>query len=268
MSRSSKNKVRKSRLSREDPRLALRTTEATRPSIIMVQNNEDYVLLGSKRILARRSLFFGLVGVTFTVSLDSSYAEEPPAHANALPARLRALLSDFRKCPGISADFSEEKNIVLLSAPLKASGKIYFHPPHSLARVVESPRKSHVVVTGKKIIIKEDNVRKEVDFSDKPALRGLISSLLHILAGDAERLTADYEAQFVEEGVAGWRLVLIPKKEELRRLVASLTFSGKALKLSELRVKEANGDETVTRFSNVNEKRKFTKAEVAQYFEI
>lgn len=234
----------------------------------MVQSRKEQIPVGSKRILARRKLVFGLVGVAFTGSLDRAQAEKPPAQAESLPTRLRALLSDFKKCPGVSAHFSEEKNIVLLSAPLKTSGKIYFHPPHSLARVVESPRKSHVVITGTKIVIKEDNVRKEVDFSNKPALRGLITSLLHILAGDAERLTADYEAQFVEEGATGWRLVLIPKKDELRRLVSSLTFSGKELKLTELRVKEANGDETVTRFSNVNEKRTFTKAEIAQYFEI
>lgn len=216
---------------------------------------------GMTGILPRRHVLAGLLGLTY-----SSFLRD--AGASPLPARLRELLGDFRKCPGLEAQFLEEKNIILLAAPLKSSGKVYFHPPHSLARIVEKPRPSHMVVKAAKIIVKEGNVRKEVDFSDKPAMRGLISGLLHILAGDEERLVADYEPHFSEEGSAGWRLRLEPKQAALRRLIASLAFSGKGLKLSELRVKEANGDETVTRFSNVNEKRKFTKPEIKQYFEI
>jgi outer membrane lipoprotein-sorting protein len=211
--------------------------------------------------IPRRALLTAFVGFAFASASGS-------ARAAALPARLRELLTQFQSCPGLEAQFSEEKNIVLLSAPLRSSGKIYFRPPQSLARITDKPRVSHVVVNDQKIVVKEDKVRKEIDFSDKPALAGLIGSLLRVLAGDAERLAADYSAEFSEEGTVGWRLRLVPKKADLARLIEALTFLGKDLKLSELRVKEANGDETVTRFSNVNEKRKFTPAEVKQYFEI
>lgn len=227
----------------------------------MVLLRKERKALGMSGSLPRRQVLAGLVGLVFTGTLSD-------VDASTLPAGLRALLSDFRRCPGLEAHFSEEKNIILLAAPLRSSGKVYFHPPQSLARVVEKPRPSHLVVSRTKIVVKEDNVRKEVDFSDKPALRGLISSLLHVLSGDEERLTADFETHFLEEGAASWRLRLVPKAAALRRLIESLAFSGKALKLSELRVKEANGDETVTRFSDVNEKRKFTKSEIKQYFEI
>ncbi len=190
------------------------------------------------------------------------------AGAASLPPRLRELLNEFRKCPGLEADFEEEKNIVLLAAPLKSSGKVYFHPPHSLARVVEKPRRSHLVLKGNKIVVIEDKVRREVDLSDKPALRGLISSLLSVLAGDEKKLLADYESHFVEEGAGGWRLQLTPRDASLKRLVRLLSFAGKDLELSELRVMETSGDETITRFSKVNTRRRFSAGEIRTIFEI
>lgn len=209
---------------------------------------------------SRREALCLLGGLVFTCAL-------PSAHASALPARLRELLTAFGRCPGLEANFTDEKKIALLAAPLTSSGKVYFYPPKSLARVVEKPRRSHLVVLGAKIIVREGSQRREVDFSDKPALRGLIGSLLHILAGNAERIESDYHADFKED-TSGWHLELKPKNTDLRKLLAGLSFSGQDLRLSELRIKEANGDETVSRFSEVNVKRTFSPAEIKEYFEI
>lgn len=232
----------------------------------MFKMSDERAPLSAKRTQTRRQalLALGTVLVPGTVVFTGAL---PSARASTVPARLRELLGAFRKCPGLEARFSEEKTIALLAAPLKSSGKVYFYPPKSLARIVEKPRRSHLVLKGAKIIVREDKDRREIDFSDKPALRGLIGSLLHILTGDEERLAADYHVHF-EEDSAGWRLELKPKPESLRKLVSGLSFSGRELKLLDLRVKEASGDETVTRFSEVNEKRTFSAAEIKEYFEI
>lgn len=188
--------------------------------------------------------------------------------AKALPPYLSELLAAFRKCPGLSADFIEEKHIVLLGAPLKSSGRIYFHPPYHIARVTEKPNKSHLVVSGKKIVVKEGNSRKEVDLSDKPALRDLIGSLLHLLSGDEQQLRANYEVNFRQEKSTEWHLVLFPRNSAVKKLVESFSFAGSGIVLRELRVKEKNGDESITRFSSVNTERKFSAKEIAQIFEI
>ena len=190
------------------------------------------------------------------------------ASTSRLPAALEELLSRFQNCPGLSADFEEEKNIVLLAAPLMSSGQVFYHPPHSLARIVEKPKRSHLVVTKKRIVIKEDGQRKEVDLSDKPALRALITSLISVLSGDKKSLLANYDTHVVEEGADAWRLGLVPKGPDLKRWIDSFTLSGTGLALKELRIKESSGDETITRFSNVNAKRKFEKAEIAKIFDI
>jgi outer membrane lipoprotein-sorting protein len=217
----------------------------------------------ASRFSRRRLLSSGATALVLLAGLSSI-----SARARATPPNLSELLSAFRKCPGLSADFQEDKRIQLLAAPLKSSGRIYFHPPHRIARVTEKPHKSHLVVSGKKIVVKEDGARREVDLSDKPALRELIGSLLHLLAGDEQKLLSDYEVSFRQQDGALWHLQLIPKNPIVKKLVESFSFSGQGIVLHELRVKEKNGDESITRFSSVDTRRKFSPVEIAQIFEI
>lgn len=203
------------------------------------------------------------------LTTPTAFAAEPKPRAIERPTEaLAKLLAAFKRVPGISADFQEEKHIALLKTPLESSGKVYFHPPSSLARLVEKPRRSHLVISGRRIVVKEDGVRKEVDLSDKPALRALINSLLHVLSGNREQLLADYEAEFEGSSDAAWKLVLTPKKADLKSLVQSFTFEGDGLVLGRLRVLEATGDETRTKFLNVDTARKFSAEEIARFFDI
>lgn len=226
------------------------------------------------RSSTRRSWLFALLTFSSLSAVIgsplSSWAKQEASGSSTskLAPALGELLAKFRKCKGLSADYEEEKNIALLAVPLKSSGRVYFHPPSSLARITEKPKKSHLVIRGERIVVKEGNVRREVDLSDKPALRGLIGSLLHLLSGNEEKLLADYDTHFAEEGADSWRLELVPKSAEVRSMVESFRMKGDGLKLRELTIKETNGDETITRFSKVDTNRKFTEAEIARIFEI
>jgi len=201
-------------------------------------------------------------------ALPTSEAAPGAKPALATPVGLRPLLAEFKKSPGIEAKFEEEKKIALLAAPLKSSGRIYFHPPESLARVVEKPRASHLVMTGKKIIMKDKSGRKEVDLSDKPALRGLVTSLLHVLSGEEKKLLKDFSVAMKGDKNTGWSLSLVPKNASLKKMIRSFELKGVGIVLNELRVKEASGDVSVTRFSEVNTKRRFKRQDIARYFGI
>jgi hypothetical protein len=192
-----------------------------------------------------------------------------PASAAASPeAEFRDLLVEFRKCPGIEADFEEEKQIALLAAPLKQSGVIYFRAPSSLARIVTHPTRSHVVLKGSRIIAQDDGGRRTVDLSDKPALRALIGSLQHLLSGDEERLLSSYAVEMKGSATKDWTAVLRPRTSELRKMINAFTLSGRAVAIATLKVEENNGDVSSTRFTRVNTRRVFTPEEVLRTFEI
>lgn len=221
----------------------------------------------------RRSLMiaFGASAVTFfsaKVTPREAVAKGPTPKTIENGNGLTKLLAEFAKSPGVSAKFDDEKKIALLKAPLRSSGQVYFHPPHSLARVVTKPRKSHLVIKADRIIVKENGVRKEVDLSDKPTLRALVKSLLQVLAGDRQALLENYEATFEGQADAEWKLLLTPKNANLKNMVHSFSFKGTRIILSELTVSEASGDSTTTKFSAVNVARKFTSEEIARFFDI
>jgi hypothetical protein len=219
--------------------------------------------------MPRRALLSLLGAATLVLRARPALADQPKPRTIQRPSEaLKKLLAEFKRVPGIAADFEEKKHIALLKTPLESSGKVYFHPPQSLARLVEKPRPSHLVISGRRIVVKEDGVRREVDLSDKPALRALINSLLHVLSGNREQLLRDYEAQFEGTSDTTWKLVLLPRNNDLKNLVQSFTFEGDSLVLSRLRVLEASGDETVTKFSNVDTARKFSTEEIARFFDI
>ena len=68
------------------------------------------------------------------------------AESEALPAPLEKLLEEFRKSPGFSANFVEEKRILLLKEPVRNEGRMYFAQPRSFARWVDRPFPSQVLL--------------------------------------------------------------------------------------------------------------------------
>ncbi len=185
-----------------------------------------------------------------------------------LPVELKRVLKNFRSCPGLEARFEEKKHIALLAAPLTQRGKIYFYPPNKLARLTTEPRPSHIVLSGNRVIARDESGRRSIDLSDKPSLRELVHSILHVLAGNELHLMVNYKHEFSGSSDKTWSLKLVPRNEKVLNMVRSFSFLGKRSQLHELHVLEANGDKSFTRFSKINDRRKFSKSELKKFFKI
>src|SRR6478736_2508186 len=97
------------------------------------------------------------------------------AEASALGAgqgsqSLDSLLSAFKKSPGVSAHFVEEKHIALLKKPLKSEGNIYFAPPGKLARHVDAPKPSKILLEGDELRISDGKGVRSVDLGKNAAV--------------------------------------------------------------------------------------------------
>ena len=64
----------------------------------------------------------------------------------------------------------------------------------------------------------------------------------------------------------GWQVQLRPLDGPLAELVESMLFSGEARTLRELRIVEVGGDQTLTRFADVDPERRFAEAELMELF--
>jgi outer membrane lipoprotein-sorting protein len=183
------------------------------------------------------------------------------------PKTLDGLLDAFRKSPGVSARFTEEKHIALLKKPLKSEGALYFMAPEKLARHVEAPKRSVILLEGNDLRISDGKGVRTVDLAKNAAVAALVRSFVHLLRGDRAVLERDFKVDF-SDGGGTWLLKLTPKTAPLSNLVTAISVTGQGLVLSEMTVAEPNGDSTVTHFSEVNTGRRFTEAEKKQLFSL
>ncbi len=180
---------------------------------------------------------------------------------------LDGLLDAFRKSPGVSARFTEEKHISLLKKPLKREGALYFMAPEKLARHVEAPKRSVILLEGNDLRISDGKGVRTVDLAKNAAVAALVRSFVHLLRGDRAVLEKDFKVDFTDRA-GSWLLKLTPKTAPLSNLVTAISVTGQGLVLSEMTVSEPNGDSTVTHFTEVNTNRRFTESEKKQLFSL
>jgi hypothetical protein len=192
-------------------------------------------------------------------------AETGPADPSqdAIERRLAA----FASLPGLEARFHEEKRIALLQEPLASEGTLRFSPPDRLLRRVERPVESTLLLRGSELTLASQGGQRVIDLDAEPLVRVFVDSFRLILAGDSARLRELYDMKLAQSGAA-WQLELTPRPGPLANLIVSVVVSGRAAALEELRVLERQGDETVTRFGDVNATRRYSAEERDELFRI
>lgn len=209
------------------------------------------------RHLLSAVLVFGL-GAALTVSAPSD------VQANEA-VTIDELLAGFAKMPGLYAEFRQESHFGLLAEPLVDTGTIHFADGR-LARRTVAPTPSVVVMDSSGIEFGDGQKSERIDLDGKPAVRQFVDAFTNIFAGNRAGLEAMYTMQFVTGEGRSWTLTLVPKVAPMKDIIAKVVVSGTELSISTMRVVEQNGDETITAFSKVDTKRKYSKDEKAKLF--
>jgi hypothetical protein len=166
-------------------------------------------------ILLRASALAALAALALT---DRASANEP--------VRLAARLAQLRAGGALERSFVESKQLALLAAPLESRGRMAFTPPDELRWEIVAPEPSSLRVAGDRAWLSRPGAReRRLDLAADAGARGLVDAVRLLLAGDAAKLAATYEATLAEEGEA-WRIALTPRAEAQRRLVARIELAG------------------------------------------
>lgn len=223
--------------------------------------------------MLRRTCLFSLVGLALVAAPGGASAGAPEAAAAAKPApaiTLEGLLARFAEMSGLQATFREEKRMALLAVPLVNEGTIYFVPNAGaprLARHTTLPAPSVVVIDGATLRVADAAGREEISLDRNPPVRLFVDSFVKIFAGDRAALSTMYAMELAAEGDK-WTLRLKPKVAPIDKLVERVEISGEGVVIASMRVVEVGGDETVTSFSAVDTKRRFTAEESAALFSL
>ena len=201
-----------------------------------------------------------LVAVIAT-ALASTTAAEP-----VRPHDLSSMLAAMRSTTGVVAEFTETKELSLLSAPLESAGTIYFVPPRRFARTVTSPSRSRLVVDGDKVRMEDASGTKALDLSSTPIARQIVDSFIVLFNGDEARLKELYEAEYRAGAGDEWHLKLTPKSMPLDRMIARFEMTGRGARIDRMEAVEPDGDKTVTLFGKTEIDHRFTEEELAGLF--
>ena len=189
------------------------------------------------------------------------------AAAPPVPNDLSSMLAAMRSAPGVVAEFTETKEIALLSAPLESAGTIWFLPPDRFARTVTSPARSRLVVAGSKVRIEESTGARALDLSASPIARQIVDSFIVLFNGDEARLKELYDAEYTPGNASGeWRLHLKPRSMPLDRMISHFDMTGHGAHIDRMEAVEPDGDRTVTTFGKTEVDHRFTEAEIADLF--
>jgi outer membrane lipoprotein-sorting protein len=187
-------------------------------------------------------------------------AEPAPA-----PATIEALMAGMARATGVLAEFTETKELALLSTPLESKGVLHFIPPDRMARRTLEPQPSSLVVDGRRVLFRDASGAAPVDLSGDPSAKEFVDNFTTIFRGDLAALRAKYEVKF-ESAPPRWKLVLEPRDAVLKRFVASVTLAGEGETMREMVLLERDGDRTTTRFGMVATDHVYSPAEVEALF--
>jgi hypothetical protein len=195
-----------------------------------------------------------------------------------------ALVEKFRRVRALTADFREEKRLAILVTPIVRAGTIAYEAPDRLAQDVTSPAPSRLVLAGNVLTMIDGQERHVLDIDQQPAVGLLVRLLLGVLAGDVAGLERHARLNFRALPAAAasqrssaakrarpatgeaWALDLDPADPLLTKLIKSMSVSGHDAVIDVLTIVDGNGDQTVTRFSNVQFPAAFTAQERAARF--
>ena len=178
---------------------------------------------------------------------------------------VEALLERMRASAGVAAEFTERKELALLSAPLESRGRLYFAPPDRLARFTTAPLFSALIIDGDSVRFREGE-DQEIDLSGDPVARRFVENFIVLWSGDRDRLERLYRVDLSSEGER-WQLSLSPRGAPLDAVIERIELRGDAQRLLEMVVRDRDGDRTTTAFGVVDVDRTFSPAELERLFD-
>lgn len=179
----------------------------------------------------------------------SSLAKEVPG----LPAEvLKQLEGSAAKVNTVASDFVQEKHLSVFQEVLLSKGRFYLEKPARLRWEYLEPMNSGFSVDGKKgkRWTEDKNKVSSFDVRQDPAMAIIADQMLSWASVDLSRLTKDFVLSL--ESREPVVVILTPAREGVRQYLEliRLKFAKDATHITEVEVREKDGDFTRIRFYN------------------
>lgn len=196
----------------------------------------------NKTILAL--LFFLLAGTLVSVASPLT-----PQQKQKIVAAIGNSVSGLKS---MTCTFVQTKNMSMLNDRMVSYGTMYYSQPDRLRWEYTRPYSYLFIFNGAKVYVGNNSKKNVIDVASNKLFREIAGIMMSTVTGKA---LTDAEAFYmdVEETQTSWRVTLVPKKKELKRMFRKvvLVFSRADTAIAGVEIYEMNGDKTEIRMSDV-----------------
>jgi len=155
---------------------------------------------------------------------------------------LDALMAGMRGVQAESAHFVELKYVHMLTAPIRATGRLTYAAPDKLEKVTETPAPETIRLDGGTLTGTQANGDEfSVDIDSHEEIAALVEGIRSTLAGDLATLQRYYEIAFSGDR-DHWRIDLVPKTHRVREKVRGIRVQGSGTAIATILIDEKDGD--------------------------
>ena len=199
------------------------------------------------------ALLLPFLWVMWSAWIPSGKAANGSNEDTRAPTDLDSLMELFAASGGVRARFKESRHLSILTDPIDTDGFLYFAPPDRLARHVNRPGRSRVVVEAGRVSFGDETGQGTFDVSNSVVAQTLVGNLMVVFRGDLELLRVRHSISFhrIGRNGGGWTLELEPRSPIVRGIIERVRFTGAGRELTAMETFESNGDRTIMRFSDI-----------------
>lgn len=151
----------------------------------------------------------------------------------------------------MQCDFTQTKNMKLLSKEMQSKGVMYFKRPDKLRWQYTSPYDYTFILNGDKVQLKSAKSTKNIDVQGNKMFRQISNIILNSVTGGNLKSASDFSVE-VYKSAEGYFAKLYPKKKELKQIYQAIEiyFNPTLTMISNVKMIEKTGDVTIVRLSD------------------
>jgi len=150
----------------------------------------------------------------------------------------------------IKSDFTQEKNLAMLSEKIVSKGQFWFKKDNRLRMEYTTPYKYLMILNGGNMYIKDDKKESTVSLKSNKVFQQINKIILDCVQGNIFNNTEFTATGF--ENNASYRVALVPVAKALKDFFKSIniTMDKKDFSVTAIEMIENSGDNTILHFNN------------------
>jgi outer membrane lipoprotein-sorting protein len=150
----------------------------------------------------------------------------------------------------VSSEFTQTKNLALLSDKIKSKGKFYFKKEDKVRIEYTSPYSYLLVMNNGQIMVKDEQKTSKINTKNSKTMQSVNRIMIDCMRGTVMN-NPDFNVSAYESGTT-YLLTLVPANDAMKKMFKSIDvyLSKKNFDVDRLSMKEQGGDFTDMDFSN------------------